>query len=657
MPSIFFGRSVSGKKGNNAAVDTTRGWMEPVEPSKFKIYTKPNVTSFLYSIMSTILGHIVSVLSFPMYSFLPLHDFGEMFKIPKELVEFSGANFGFCLLRGETMSEENTTLMERRGFRTLVFAKNLVWLKENAKRSDYISVTDNIPKIDPKGRVPDRYLNYSGFASYLQLMNLTTRICETFHSFTETGSNIQPTTARLRISQVKGWKNIHDYADDPDVATVTGEDTTPTFTDPKAFLFGPVERVWSRFVLLRGSTDGTAFDNSGAVLNPLREPSQGFISAGDTSAITTHGKVFKFIAGLALPDINFVGDVIGRRFLTCLGSSREEQFSNLDTIKKGLSGLRLTSLGDEMVHLYKCLDTAIDAQCGCVPFFTGPVYEGCVLMGGVGASFSVNGEIVEFEGVTDLKDEFLTVSSHSTALDRISNKFPATLRDHVKGVKTMVALRKLCLSLECSADDRDYIQQQAGNLEFGPRHWVISPAKLDDCFSLLSDLSRLQSSDPISRLCLFSRDAVLIALSCFGEKSCPSWDIPQGTLVPITTPNPPIVPASVKGSSKSGVISDATWVMTIRKTDLPSACDEFRRMAAKGGYRSVSSILGRKQGMSVFSRDQMAKFWGNMQEAFRHVNPDVKLATAGDSSGKRKAADSGEGPAGVSGPKRRALGI
>jgi hypothetical protein len=80
-------------------------------------------------------------------------------------------------------------------------------------------------------------------------------------------------------------------------------------------------------------------------------------------------------------------------------------------------------------------------------------------------------------------------------------------------------------------------------------------------------------------------------------------------------------------------------------------------MAAKSGYRSVSSILGRKQGMSVFSRDQMSKFWGSMQEAFRHVNPEVRLAGAEEGLGKRKAADSGEGPAGVSGPKRRALGI
>lgn len=565
------------------------------------------------------------------------------------------ANFGFCLERGETMSENNNAALESRGFRTLSFANNLVWIKEHAAKDDFLFV-QGIPRVSGTGRVPDRYLTMNGFQSYLQLNGLTTRVCEVFHYLSQKGANVQPTATRLSSSVIKEWKDITEYASLPDAPMIDEKHHTPAFVENKAFRTGTAEEMIGNVVKLFGSTSGMSYDNSMAAVNVLSEPMAGFIRSGVIDRITSHGKIFKYTSELSLPDVNLIGDVIGRRFLTCLGSSRDEQFSNLQSIKSGLAGLRLTSLGDEWAHLYKCLDIAIEAQCGCVPFFTGPVYEGCVLMGGIGAEFSINGDVVGFEGITDLKNEFLTVSGHSTALHRISNKFPKSIQDDILTVKSMVQLREKCLELECSADDRDYILQQASRLEFGPKPWPISPAKLLDCFELLTDLSTLGDEEPISRLCLFSRDAVLIALSCFGEKSTPSWDIPQGQFVSMNTPNPPSVPAGVIAGSKKGVISDATWVMTVRQTDLLSAVDEFRRMAKTEGYRSVSSVLARKQGMRVFSRDQMAKFWGSMQDAYRHVNPDM-LVKEREATSKRKAADSGEGPAGIQAPKRRALGI
>jgi hypothetical protein len=597
----------------------------------------------------------VAAMSFPQFSYLPLISFGELYRPPNNTIAFSKANFGFCLERGESMSEGNSAELELRGFRSLAFANNLVWIKEHASRDDYIFV-QSIPRVSGTGRTPDRYLTMNGFQSYLQLIGLTTRICEVFHHLSTKGLNVQPTSPKLQSSFIKGWKNVLDYVTSPDAPMVDEKEQDPQFVENKAFRTGAAEESIASVVRLFGSTVGMAYENSMAAVNLLAEPKLGFITSGRIDRITSHGKIFKYHSELALPDVNLIGDVIGRRFLTCLGSSREEQFSNLQSIKIGLAGLRLTSLGDEMAHLYKCLDIAIEAQCGCVPFFTGPVYEGCVLMGGVGSEFSINGDVVVFEGITDLKNEFLTVSDHSTALHRIASKFPESTRDMVMSVRSMVRLRELCLDLECSADDRDYILQQASRLEFGPRSWPISPAKLQDCFKLLTDLTLLDHENPISRLCLFSRDAVLIALSCFGEKSTPSWDIPQGQFVSLKTPNPPIVPAGVLAGSKKGVISDATWVMTVRQTDLLSAVDEFRRMAKTEGYRAVSSVLARKQGMRVFSRDQMAKFWGIMQEAYRHVNPDM-LVKEKEASSKRKAADSGEGPAGVLAPKRRALGF
>jgi hypothetical protein len=267
-------------------------------------------------------------------------------------------------------------------------------------------------------------------------------------------------------------------------------------------------------------------------------------------------------------------------------------------------------------------------------------------MGGPGAVFSVQGVTVGFDSITDLKNDFLTMSSHSNALSLIATKFDTDAsKQAVKSVTNMFDLRELCLDLAVSSDDRDYIIQQAQHLEFGQVPWVISPARIKDCFLLMANLSGyLDTATPFSRLCLFSRDAVLIALSCFGETSAPSWDIPNGGKFSITSALPPTVPPSATkpGSKSRGDISDAAWVMPVRETDILSAVDEFRRLSKEMCYRSVSTVAASKNGMRVFSRDRMGVFWDEMKAAMYTVNPDSRLLKEAEGSGKRKERGSDE---------------
>jgi len=276
-------------------------------------------------------------------------------------------------------------------------------------------------------------------------------------------------------------------------------------------------------------------------------------------------------------------------------------------------------------------------------------------MGGADASICIDGVVSEFEDKDLLRDEFSRASEHGIAIAKIATWFPDAMKATVLGVRSMTALRHLCLQLNCLQDHRDRIIQYAVNLNFGLPSFVVNPANLKTVFTLLADISKINEAHPISRLALFSVDPVFVALSCFGEKSCPSWDIVNGTKVAFNTSTPPEVPVEIRsGKFKSkGDISDARWVMTIRTTDLFMGAEEFRRVATAGSYRSVSSVIAKKSGMKVFKHDQMSVFWDELKLAVGYVNPLSKFNEDTVAAGKRKGAEEQAGPAGVAVEKKR----
>jgi hypothetical protein len=323
-------------------------------------------------------------------------------------------------------------------------------------------------------------------------------------------------------------------------------------------------------------------------------------------------------------------------------------------LKSGISALRLLNIGAVLSHLYKCIDIAMECHCACLPFFSNRVYEGCILTGGLGASFSINGEMVSFESMADLKYEFANSSTHATALAKIRDIFSAagdSGRETVMNTHSMFELGKICGTADMNQDMKNAIIAEAVNLNYGDQSWVVSPARLAQCFSLMKNLTLLDSTYPIGRLALFSQDPVRIALSCFGETSCPSWDIPNGTSVSLSSPTPPTPPNdNNRGKSKGATVSDAKWVMPVRLTDLVSAEGEFRKMCKDCAYRSVPTVEAKKRGYRVFSRDRMGVFWNEMRAVVLVINPGAEQAEVPRPE-KRRAVDSGEGPAG-SAPKR-----
>jgi hypothetical protein len=660
MPYLYYGFRPRGRGATKLAVriDDDRE-LEPAQPSNVKVFASSPFVP-IWSIIVKLLGLIVSVLSFPRFSYVHWSAEGLLHKPAPNVLPFKQPGLAIVMKKNAILSDDNSTDLDSRGFSTMQFSGRTVWLKEEGTRDDFIAA-DRMVGVDPLGPCPARYLNTSSYRSFLTLMSLTARICFLFHYLASQGSPFPIISQKVRSKAKGDWKNARDL-DEENADDVMGGSETFAFNKPEVFeVKATCEQHAAELVRFAVHEQGISACNSGVVVNTLPSDLKGgFINAGDTSAILSHGIIAKFHHRLALPDPNLIGDIIGRHFLASLGDDHDEQVENLEMIKSGLAGLRLTRLGEELTHMYKTLDIAIACNAGMVPIFSGSVYEGSVIMGGPGATIHVHGASFSFSTTTSLKDEFLMVSEHTSALNSIANYFPEKDRATITCLTSMVFLRRMCLELEVNQDAKDDIIRKAANLDFGNEPWAINPANLNRFFTLISNPASLDESDPIGRLSLFSKDNVLIALSCFGEKSVPSWDIPSGvtcSLKKAVPPTPP--PQNTQRKASRGDVSDANWVMVVRGTELFPAVDEFRKMAATFSYRSTSSTLAKKVGHRVFSRERMAEFWIPMREALRSVNPSLILEEEGVSL-KRGATDSMQREpeeGGVSLKKKRKIGF
>lgn len=640
MPFVYFGYKPRDKGATKLVVSTPAGEFEPAEPSSIKIFAFRTFTPLWSSVVSLI-GLVVAVLSYPINSYVHTTATGLFVNPAGNLVlPFRSPGLSVALHKGKTIPQTESDKLEEMGFSTMSFSGRTLWIKEQADAADF-RFANTLTGIDITGPTPARYLNMNSFKAYLVLRSLTTRICEATHFLSGESGQFAMGKQHDASKLKKPWLNLlrtEKAGEDTVMEPTAPEFEKLTVYDTKSL----VDRRLAGVIRLAGTTDGTSCLNSGVVMNPFEQHYAGLISAGDIKSLKSHGLILKFNHRLALPDPNYIGDVIGRRFLAALGETIEDQSDGLMLLKTGLSGLRLTRCGDELTHLYRCLDVALDCYSGCIPIFSeGGVYEGCVISGGPGATITLNGQSFPFLPLEQLKSEFLNVSEHTIALNFIKSLIPSDdAKARIGSVTSMTDLRALIINLPFSSDDRDSIIRKAAHLNFFVSEpWSINPNNISRCMSLISDFSTLDASHPISRLALFSGDKVLVALSCFGEKSVPSWDIPNGTKCRLVKPNPPtpLVNTGKKGSK--GEISDAAWIMVIRTTDLFSATDEFRRMADDLTYRSTSSMLAKKNGHRVFSRDRMAEFWGPLREALKTVNPKAQFEEE-DVSKKRGATDS-----------------
>lgn len=607
------------------------------EPSRFKVYPQQLANSAYSFLWRMIAPLFMIVFSFGVGAYIPTVTPGGVPKTPETSLPFVLPGLAFHLRKGASEIPQliKSELLSR-GFTEVEFQRRQVYLKKDATSDDYVYVSENIDGLSETSAVPLRYLNPEAFKSVLIVLALTTNICQGMQFATGYGEKVE-VDKKEEISRMKVGENVREADEDEFVAV---QESHLPFQNDK--YTAPKLSQWESMIDRMYRHNGFGAGGQGAVVSRWGNTVEGFITTGDVTKLTHHGILCAFNSAICSPDPNLIADVIGRYFMAMLGSTHEEQAETLSTLKSGLSLLRLSLLGDELAHLYRCIEIAIECQAGCVPYFTGSVYEGTAIMGGNGAILHTLYGSISFSPVADLRTEFLDASAHVTALKAISAFFPEAARPGVMGRKSMGGLRTMCRTNAFKADDHEKIIGLARSLNFGEQHWQVNPVNLKKAFSVMSGATPLTEDLPISPAVLFDSDMVAVALSLFGETSAPSWNIPGGAINSFAgaPPKPtPTGPKKGKGKEKEPIVLDNKWHMEIRRVKLSVAVEDFKALKAIKGYRSVVAAAARKQGYFVLDGGRMSVFWDEMKTALGIVTVGDEEGDAEASKGKRKAAE------------------
>lgn len=625
MPVIQFGFPVRNRGASELSVQTDTGVLEPAKPSDIRVYLK-NTFSPNWALFRSLVGLFVSVLTYPVHTYIHTTAIGLQAKPAKILLPLAEPSICVVVAKGRGLNTEDASYLEDEGFIHSEFQGHTVWQTDECDREQFMRIFE-MENVDHNGPTPDKFLNVSAYRGFLVLKTLTSNICSLFSLLASTGSRISINDQRKNSTVKAPWTHATHPTDtmETDASATAGE---LTFTSETAYhLSSGSDQMIATMLHVIGAK-GVSNTNPGVIANPYAKAAKPFRMIGEQVSIKTSGFLIKFNPRLAISDPNLITDVIAKHFMSCLGGSIEEQMENLDLLKSTVGNLRLTRVGDELTHLYKCISLAVEGGCGLIPYFTNFVYEGCALGGGPSeGNLIINGKVYEAESAQDLKSKLPSLSEHSAALSYICDKFPDDKQDSVRKCNSMFALRQLCLGAIFTEKDRADIIRKAGNLDFGVLEWRKNAERLAQACRLISGSLELSSDMPVTRMALFSEDKILLALGMFGEKSAPSWDIPNGTKCSLVKSSPPISTIQKKGAK--GKISDAPWIMTIKSCSLDQAVADFRMMSEQLTYRTVSSELARKVKYTVLSKAKVGELWSDLRGALRVVNPSAGFEKEG----------------------------
>jgi len=536
------------------------------------------------------------------------------------------------------MDPGTETDLKDRGYSTMELNNRNIYLKEDATAEDYKWVDDHIDHIDNKLQMPNRYLSHDSFYGLQVLLSVTASITQAFMYLSQFGEEELHSAKAEKDMSLEFTYSANEQDEEGHKINVSAVKEFPKWKDPTLSDSGSswIKGITTMITSLKGLGTHAPV----AVVNPRDvKGAKSYQLSSDLSGINAHGKVCPYRHELTQPDFGTIGDILSTHFRTLFGNTPEDQLENLSLVKKTAAEIRLTRLGSEIAHLYKCLEVAIKAQCGLRPCFTGSTYDGCILHGGSGATILLSNRVVTFDKEEIVRDEAARISIHVTSLKEISELFPISSRAAVLAVKSMVSLRRLCLSNAFTTDNTGKILGIARGLDFGNSHWQVTPERLRQAFRLISGADPVTDKTPISRAALFSKDMLRVGLSVFGENEVPSWNIPSGSLRKLTGKSPPTPPATTtkKNRLATGETDDGPWVMETRGTSLDKAVEEFHLMAQQGGYRSIPSGSAKRQKYKLYQSARMVVFWKDMQDAYTSVNAAFKAEDRDDSAtiGKR----------------------
>lgn len=349
------------------------------------------------------------------------------------------------------------------------------------------------------------------------------------------------------------------------------------------------------------------------------------------------GILVRFVEDLAKPDTKTVPDFISRNLIKNLGDSPIEQMARMADLRSSWGLIATTASGHILTHMIRCIELAIQTHTAACPMFDSVLYyEGCVLVGS-NFSLSINQRIFNPLSAENLKADLDAMMTHEKVLKLILAKLPTVMGEENELPTYMSALRERTLKAAISEEDKDYVTEMAYQLRFPDKRWSINAGSISNFCKLLSGDDEIVSRTPLGPQALFSNDIVVCALSCFRTGQYPSFRHSAGTPISLESKSIPRPSVAKLQPGKKGKqsMSNAGWIMTIRRVEYDEALGDFRAVQSEKTIRSVSSSTARQLGLFIASGEKFLTLFSQLRQA---VN-----AAPLDSTGVKRLHDSGSG--------------
>lgn len=331
------------------------------------------------------------------------------------------------------------------------------------------------------------------------------------------------------------------------------------------------------------------------------------------------GNVLRYVQELADVDDRTVLDFIKRYMIRNIGENANDIAGVYSSLQSSWGLIKSTDFGLELSHLAKCMMLALDTGVQLYPIFDSNFYEGSVICG-EGYSIISNEQVIRPLENDDLTEEIQTLATHTNTLLQIQKVAEREVNERSLGIlecKSMVELAVFLMELPLTEHSKEAIVGLAANLRYPSRPWNVNVGSIERLIEISKSTANIKSSDPLGPRALFTKDAITVAMSCFGESSCPSFIHPNGTPINLTGSLPR--PSGEQTSRQRGArgrqqTSNAAWTFAVRRVRFDEAIGDFRKLLREKTARSISSSVARGTGCVVFQGKQFSDIFNSLSQ-------------------------------------------
>jgi len=246
-----------------------------------------------------------------------------------------------------------------------------------------------------------------------------------------------------------------------------------------------------------------------------------------------------YVKDLAVPDKKTLPGLMERYFAKCFANDLHGIVAKLGQLRSAWGTIHSTSLGNELSHLAKCIDLALQAQAVVYPVYSGTVYEGSVISGAGFTMFGYSEKVYEPISYSKLQDHVVSNSAHSKAVAEIINAVDNEEPFKMDGCSSIRQLSNLLKEEDLDETARAKVVKAAHHLSYPNKYWSTSTHYVHTMLTyILDDKVAIPDDVPMHPNYIFYDSRVKEVMSAFGYEA-PSFMIPNGRQIGLDKKDPP----------------------------------------------------------------------------------------------------------------------